>query len=74
VSDLPDVLGGRKPIISIGVGKLEGSNLADLEGLLPHEELMEVKASMAMQWLLQHPKLCYMAHASNDEPLNYMFG
>ncbi len=73
VSGLPEFLGGRKPIISTGVGKLEGSNVADLEGVLPREEFMEVKASMAMQWLLQHPKLCYMAHAVNDEPPNHMY-
>ena len=58
---LPEVLGGRKPIPSVGAGTLKGNNLAGLEGLLPREEVMETKAAMAMQWLLQHPMLCSMA-------------
>ena len=73
VLGLPEVLGARKPIPSVGAGTLEGNNLADLEGLLPHEEVMETKAAMAMQWLLQHPKLCYMARTFNgrrEEPEN----
>ena len=73
VPGLPEVLGGRKPIPSVGAGALESSNLADLEGLLPHEEVMEAKVSMAMQRLLQHPKLCYMARTFNDQSPNHMY-
>ena len=67
VPGLPDFLANRQPIASAGVEIFGGSNIADLEGSLGHEDLMEAKAHVAMRWMLQHPKLCYMAHASSAE-------
>ncbi len=68
VAGLPEFLSGRQPIALPGAGMLGGTNLADLEGSLPREELMEAKASVAIQWMLRHPKLCYMASAFSDDP------
>jgi hypothetical protein len=73
VPGLPEVIGNRKPLPDVDAPTFEGNNVADLEGLLPHEEVLEAKASMAMHWLLQHPKLCYMAHTCNDQASNHMY-
>ena len=44
VPGLPDFLANRQPIASAGVEISGGSNIADLEGSLGHEDLMEAKA------------------------------
>jgi hypothetical protein len=73
VPGLPDVLANRKPIASNGGETLANSNLADLAGFLPHDELMHAQASIAMQLMLQHPKLNYMADVFRELPPNHMY-
>jgi hypothetical protein len=71
VPGLPDVIGNRKPIPSVDAPIFEGSNVADLQGFdLPNEDILEAKASMAMRWLLRHPKLCFMANTLSEQSQN----
>jgi len=61
----------REPIPFVDAPIFEGSNVADLQGFdLPNEDFLEAKASMAMRWLLRHPKLCFMANTLSEQSQN----
>ena len=73
VPGMPDVLATRQPIASGGVGMLTDNNVADLQGFLPHNELLAAKISMSMPLLLRHPKLSFMSHTFSDHPPDNMY-
>ena len=58
--DLPDVLGQRKRAPAFLCGPGADTSLADLVGLLPDEELVQAQCEVAIQQLLQLPRLSFI--------------